>query len=70
MSRGTGRGFVCPHCKGDTHVVDSIPGRGAVRRRRECLKCDKKYSTLEIGPEDMRLLTLARAFLRRAESPK
>ena len=40
----------CPFCKTDTDkVVDSRPAEGgfAVRRRRECLACKKRYTTYE-----------------------
>lgn len=40
----------CPHCgHGEDKVVDSRPhqeGR-AIRRRRECLKCNKRFTTFE-----------------------
>ncbi len=40
----------CPHCgHGEDKVVDSRPhqdGR-AIRRRRECLKCTKRFTTFE-----------------------
>jgi len=40
----------CPFCKADTDkVVDSRPADDgfAIRRRRECLKCGKRYTTYE-----------------------
>lgn len=39
----------CPLCKSETKVLDSratLEGQG-VRRRRECLKCSFRFSTLE-----------------------
>ncbi len=44
----------CPYCKSRRDkVVDSrsIRGNQAVRRRRECLKCHKRYTTYEYVEE-------------------
>lgn len=39
----------CPFCEhGDTKVVDSrVAGKGAIRRRRECLLCSQRFTTFE-----------------------
>jgi len=38
----------CPFCDfEDSKVIDSRTVEGAVRRRRQCLRCDLRYSTLE-----------------------
>lgn len=39
----------CPFCEhGETKVVDSrVAGRGAIRRRRECLICSQRFTTFE-----------------------
>jgi transcriptional repressor NrdR len=39
----------CPYCEGEeTRVVDtSHDSRGGVRRRRECLGCEQRFSTYE-----------------------
>lgn len=40
----------CPYCgRDDDKVVDSRASKdgGAVRRRRECLKCEKRFTTYE-----------------------
>ncbi|HKI06034.1 MAG TPA: ATP cone domain-containing protein [Thermoanaerobaculia bacterium] len=37
----------CPFCGGSSRVVDSRPGKSAVRRRRECDRCHDRFSTLE-----------------------
>lgn len=45
----------CPFCgHDDDKVVDSRPSEGgqAVRRRRQCLACDKRFTTYE-RPEDV-----------------
>lgn len=37
----------CPHCRSDTKVVDKRDSGGHTRRRRECLKCEKRFTTYE-----------------------
>ncbi len=39
----------CPFCEhGETKVVDSrVAGKGAIRRRRECLICSQRFTTFE-----------------------
>lgn len=38
----------CPYCLGDdTKVLDKRDVEGFVRRRRECLKCKKRFNTHE-----------------------
>ena len=40
----------CPFCGSEpSKVVDKrgVDSRGEIRRRRECLKCDKRYTTYE-----------------------
>jgi transcriptional repressor NrdR len=39
----------CPFCEhGETKVVDSrVAGQGAIRRRRECLLCEQRFTTFE-----------------------
>lgn len=41
--------MICPFCEhGETKVVDSrVAGRGAIRRRRECLLCEQRFTTFE-----------------------
>ena len=40
--------MICPYClKGETKVLDSRDSEDAVRRRRECLKCKRRYTTYE-----------------------
>lgn len=41
--------FACPHCADDSRVIDSRaldPG-GVIRRRRECVRCGARWTTLE-----------------------
>lgn len=40
--------MICPYCRNEeTKVVDKRDAEGITRRRRECLKCEKRFSTLE-----------------------
>ena len=44
----------CPYCRGDeTRVIDSRDADGgmAVRRRRQCSDCDRRYTTFERAEE-------------------
>jgi len=42
----------CPYCnKGDTKVIDSRDAADKVRRRRECKKCDKRFTTYETAKD-------------------
>ncbi len=39
----------CPFCSNeDTRVIDSRPSEGKKRRRRECPKCGKRFTTYEV----------------------
>lgn len=39
----------CPYCNhDDTRVVDSRPSEGKKRRRRECPKCGRRFTTYEV----------------------
>lgn len=39
----------CPYCSyNDSKVIDSRPSEEKIRRRRECLKCGKRFTTYEI----------------------
>jgi transcriptional repressor NrdR len=52
----------CPWCSADDdRVVDSRPaeGGGAIRRRRECNACDRRYTTFE-RVEDIGLMVVKR----------
>ncbi|MBQ6352686.1 MAG: transcriptional repressor NrdR [Lentisphaeria bacterium] len=50
----------CPKCSAENDkVIDSRAGRdgATVRRRRECLSCGYRFSTLEsVVPEDMKVI--------------
>ena len=50
----------CPYCDfEDTRVIDSrlSEGKDAIRRRRECLSCEKRFTTYE-RREPLRLVVL------------
>jgi len=47
----------CPYCGyGDSKVVDSRPTEDKKRRRRECLKCGKRFTTYEIVESPLRIV--------------
>lgn len=49
--------IVCPACKHeDSRVYDSRPFRNTIRRRRQCLACDHRWSTIEIQARDWKPL--------------
>src|SRR6185436_20177232 len=52
--------MLCPRCHSTTHVVDCNQIRAGYRRRRECLACKHRFSTLSPdrcgGPETIRIL--------------
>jgi len=37
----------CPSCKGRTEVLDSRESSYGVIRKRHCLKCDARFTTVE-----------------------
>jgi transcriptional repressor NrdR len=48
----------CPFCKADNdRVVDSRSSEGgfAIRRRRECLECKRRFTTYEKAEQEIRL---------------
>ncbi|MBK8915975.1 MAG: transcriptional repressor NrdR [Phycisphaerales bacterium] len=53
----------CPYCKAnDDKVIDSraSDGGASIRRRRECLKCQRRYTTYERMEETIRLAVIKR----------
>ncbi len=51
--------MLCPYCqKQETKVVDSreTENEEATRRRRECLKCQKRFTTYERVETDLRVI--------------
>lgn len=58
----------CPYCDyQDTKVIDSrlSEGKDAIRRRRECLSCGKRFTTYE-RREPLRLMVIKRDGTREA----
>ncbi|MBS3050956.1 MAG: transcriptional regulator NrdR [Candidatus Aenigmarchaeota archaeon] len=37
----------CPYCAGETKVVDKRDAEDSTRRRRECISCEKRFTTYE-----------------------
>ncbi len=37
----------CPHCPATTRVIDSRAAAGAIRRRRKCQGCGRRFTTFE-----------------------
>ena len=51
----------CPYCKdADSKVVDSRASEGsrAIRRRRECLRCGRRFTTFERVEEGIKLAVI------------
>ena len=47
----------CPYCGyDDSKVIDSRPSDERKRRRRECLKCGKRFTTYEIVEQPLRIV--------------
>ena len=47
----------CPYCQYDeSRVIDSRPSEDRKRRRRECLKCGKRFTTYEIVEQPLRIV--------------
>lgn len=44
--------MTCPICEGATKVTNSRPGPDIIRRRRECVGCGYRFTTIEMD-EDM-----------------
>jgi transcriptional repressor NrdR len=46
----------CPYCGSDSRVLDSRGSTDAVRRRRECLECGRRFTTYErLAPPEIRV---------------
>lgn len=49
--------MICPKCQDDmTEVIDSRVMPYGVRRRRECLVCDHRWTTVEIDVDQYKTL--------------
>jgi Zn ribbon nucleic-acid-binding protein len=40
--------MTCPNCNGKTKVVDSRTDEDSTERRRECVECGYRFSTVEV----------------------
>lgn len=50
----------CPYCSsGDSKVIDTREARGRIRRRRECINCQQRFTTYEM------VVTLPLAVIKR-----
>jgi len=57
----------CPFChKDNDKVVDSRASGAAIRRRRECLACTRRYTTYERAESEPRLRVIKKNDLREA----
>lgn len=57
----------CPYCQQDNDkVVDSRASGSAIRRRRECLACGRRYTTYEHVERDVRLRVIKKDGSREA----
>jgi transcriptional repressor NrdR len=55
--------MICPYCSfNDDKVIDSRSSEGGkvIRRRRQCLKCKKRFTTYERGEQTARLMVIKR----------
>jgi len=49
--------MLCPYCNSsETKVTDKRDSQGVSRRRRECLKCGKRFTTYERVEFDLRVI--------------
>jgi transcriptional repressor NrdR len=47
----------CPYCTGSSKVTDKRKSPEGIRRRRECLKCKKRFTTYEkVGKSDFHII--------------
>jgi transcriptional repressor NrdR len=59
--------MLCPSCKStENKVIDSRVSEGgaAIRRRRVCLQCDRRFTTKERVEEELRLTVIKSSGLR------
>jgi transcriptional repressor NrdR len=46
----------CPYCSSETKVLDKRDSNEVTRRRRECLKCKKRFTTYERLETNIRII--------------
>lgn len=54
----------CPECRTRSNVLDSRLVRGAVKRRRECPKCGRRWTTHETADASMQIASLDKTVAR------
>lgn len=55
----------CPYCgERDTRVLDSRPAEMKIRRRRECTRCGRRFTTYEIVERPLLMVEKGMAPLR------
>ena len=43
--------MTCPNCNNKTRVIDSTTDEDSTTRRRECMECGYRFSTVEIDKD-------------------
>ncbi len=54
----------CDNCGEETRVIDSRHGEHFIRRRRECMACKVRFSTVEITEKEYNRLTRDSDFVK------
>lgn len=54
----------CPKCVGESQVIDSRPTPKAIRRRRKCINCRFRWTTLEVTEGALLLEASTKRFAR------
>ena len=65
--------MLCPYCERDVDkVIDSRPSDGgrSIRRRRECKKCNRRFTTFERVEKTSRLMVIKRDGTRTPFDPE
>jgi transcriptional regulator NrdR family protein len=57
----------CPKCYGKTTVLVTKVNEDYVRRRRECLECGHRYTTVEMVIDDIKLYIRQKAFYEKCK---
>lgn len=71
MTIARNEGQACPACSsGRTKVTNSRVKEGAIRRRRECLDCTSRFSTLEVPISEHSGATMTHMAMLEAKAAK
>jgi transcriptional regulator NrdR family protein len=60
----------CEKCQAETQVFDSRPREGTIRRRRRCVKCSHRFTTLEIYESERNQILKNVTELQQTVTPK